>query len=79
MAGDYQTTAFPAQRVHGVFAVAKAPVGTTLNAAMDTTQAGLAEAAADEPQFSSANDKPAPNAHSQVHRTKPHRDDGDDD
>jgi hypothetical protein len=79
MAGDYQTTAFPAQRVHGVFAVAKAPVGTTLNSAMDTTQSGLPEAAADEPQFSSANDKPAANAHSQVHRTKPHRDDGDDD
>ncbi len=76
MVGDYNTASYLAQRVHGVFAVAKAPVGSTLNEAMDTNASGLpAEATADEPQFSSANDKPVSDAHSQVHRTKPHRDD----
>jgi hypothetical protein len=75
MAGDYQTASFPAGKVHGVFSVAKAPVGTTFNQAMETNHAGLTDAAADEPQFSSADDKPVPNAHSQVHRTTPHRDD----
>jgi hypothetical protein len=43
---------------------------------METNQFGLAETP-DAPQFSSANDKPVPNAHSDVpRRTKPHRDDG---
>jgi hypothetical protein len=77
MAGDYMTAAFPANRVHGVFPDATAPVGTTLHEAMDTNQHGITPASADEPQFSSANDKPVPNAHSQVRRTKPHRDDGE--
>jgi hypothetical protein len=77
MAGDYMTAAFPANRVHGVFPDATAPVGTTLHEAMDTNQHGITPASADEAQFSSANDKPVPNAHSQVRRTKPHRDDGE--
>jgi hypothetical protein len=62
-----------------VFATAKAPVGATLNEPMDTNAVGMTAASADEPQFSSANDKPVANAHSDVpRRTKPHRDDGED-
>jgi hypothetical protein len=76
MAGDYMTASYLAQKVHGVFPDATAPVGTTLNESMETNQVAISEAAADEPQFSSANDKPVPNAHSEVHRTTPHRDDG---
>ena len=75
MAGDYQTATFAASKAHGVFAVAKAPTGTTFNQAMDTNASGLPLAPADEPQFSSAKDKPVTNAHSQVRRTKPFRDD----
>ncbi|PYX44039.1 MAG: exo-alpha-sialidase [Acidobacteria bacterium] len=74
MAGDYMTASFPGPRVHGVFSNATAPVGSTLHEAMDTNQFGIAEATADEPQFSSANDKPVADAHSQVHRTKPFKD-----
>jgi hypothetical protein len=76
MVGDYMTTAFPGLKAHGVFANAKVPVGSTLNESMETNQYGLADVAADEPRFSSANDKPVPNAHSDVpKRTKPHRED----
>lgn len=76
MAGDYMTAAFPGQKVHGVFPDATAPAGSTLHQSMDTNQTGLAPAEADGPQFSSANDKQLPNAHSDVpRRTKPHRDD----
>lgn len=78
MLGDYMTVSFPGTRSHGVFATATAPVGSTLNEPMDTNAAGLT-AAAGEVQLSSANDKPVPNAHSDVPpRTKPHRDDGQD-
>lgn len=76
MVGDYMTVALPAAlKTHGVFATATAPVGSALNEPMDTNQMGLPAASPDEPQFSSANDKPVPNAHSQVHRTQPHRED----
>jgi hypothetical protein len=76
MVGDFMTAAYVGQKVHGVFADATAPTGSTLHEAMDTNQHGLTEPAADEPQFSSANDKRVPNAHSDVpRRTKPHRDD----
>lgn len=77
MVGDFMTTSFVDTKAHSVFPTAKAPVGTTLNEAMETNQFGLADVSPDEPQFSSANDKPVPNAHSDVpKRTKPHRDDG---
>jgi hypothetical protein len=77
MAGDYMTATFVGSKVHGVFPDAKAPVGTTLNESMETNQFGLADVSPDEPQFSSANDKPVANAHSDVpRRTTPHRDDG---
>lgn len=75
MAGDFMTAAFPGGKVHGVFPIATAPVGSTFNQAMETNQHGIGDALPEEPQFSSANDKPVPNAHSQVHRTTPHRDD----
>jgi BNR repeat-like domain len=75
MAGDYMTAAYPAQKVHGVFPDATAKVGGTFNESMETNQVGISPAAADGPQFSSANDKPVANAHSEVHRTKPHRED----
>ena len=75
MAGDYMTAAIPVGKVHAVFPSAQAPVGSTFNEAMFTNATGL-EAAADEPQYSSANDKPVPNAHSdRPRRTQPHRDD----
>ncbi len=75
MAGDYLTVSFPSAEARVVFAEAKANVGSALNVPMETNQHHISAAAADEPQFSSANDKPVPNVHSQVHRTKPHRDD----
>jgi len=76
MVGDFMTTSFIGPKAHGVFADATAPVGTTFNESMETNQFGISDAEADGPQFSSANDKPVPNAHSEVHRTTPHRDDG---
>lgn len=76
MAGDYMTAAYLGQKVHGVFPDATAPVGSTLNEPMETNQFGISDAEADAPQFSSANDKPVPNAHSDApRRTTPHRDD----
>jgi len=75
MLGDYNGASYPGTKAHAVFATAKAPVGGTFNEPMDTNAAGLPLDSSDEPLFSSANDKPVSNAHSQVHRTKPHRDD----
>lgn len=77
MAGDYMTTSYPGQRVHGVFATATAPVGSTFNEPMQTNAAGLAGASAGEALLTSAHDRPVRHAHSDVpQRTKPHRDDG---
>lgn len=78
MAGDYLTAAYVAQRVHGVFGAAKAPVGSTLELAMDTNAAGLSAAAEQGAQVSSANDKPVAGVKSQAHRTKPYLDNGRD-
>jgi hypothetical protein len=76
MVGDFMTVSFSGAKGHAVFADAKAPVGTTMNESMETNQFGLPEVAPDEPRFSSANDKPVPNAHSDVpRRAKPHRED----
>ena len=76
MLGDYNGASYPGTKAHAVFATAKAPVGATFNEPMDTNAAGLPLDSSPEPLFSSAHDKPVPNAHSQVRRTKPHRDDG---
>ena len=75
MLGDYNGASYPGTKAHAVFATAKAPVSGTFNEPMDTNAAGLPLYSSDEPLFSSAKDKPVPNAHSQVRRTKPHRDD----
>jgi hypothetical protein len=76
MVGDYITSAYSGSTVHGVFANATAPVGATFNETMNTNQAGLTGAVIDERQFSSANDKAVPNAHSDVPRRKrPFQDD----
>ena len=76
MAGDYQTVAIVGGKAHGVTPLATAPVGSTFNEAMFTNTAGLSDLA-DGPQFSSVNDKPVPNAHSDhPARTTPYREDG---
>jgi hypothetical protein len=75
MVGDYQSGSFASGKVHGAFAEAKAPVGSTFNEAMFTNAAGLAEAGQEEPQYSSKNDKPV--SHSdQLRRTTPYHEDG---
>ena len=77
MVGDYMSLSFPGGKVHGVFAEATAPVGSTLNEAMFTNAVALADAAEEEMLFSSRNDKPVPNAHSDVpRRTSPYHEDG---
>jgi hypothetical protein len=76
MVGDYTSGSFANGKVHGVFAEAKAPVGSTLNEEMFTNAAGLADVAEWEAQYSSENDKPVPNAHSDhPRRTTPYRED----
>ena len=75
MLGDYNGASYPGAKAHAVFATAKAPLGGTFNEPMDTNAAGSPLDSSDEALFTSANDKPVPNAHSQLHRTKPHRDD----
>ena len=76
MAGDYITAEIQGGVVHGIFASAKAPSGSTFNEETFTNTTAVADIAADEPQFSSANDKPVPNAHSdRPKRTTPHRED----
>ena len=77
MVGDYQAASFSSGRIHGVFADASAPVGSTLEEAMFTNAHALADDVSGEPEVSSANDKPVPNAHSdRPRRTVPHREDG---
>jgi hypothetical protein len=76
MAGDYQTVTLIGGKAHGVTPLASVPVGSTLNEAMFTNTTGLSDAE-DGPQFSSANDKPVPNAHSDhPQRTTPYHEDG---
>ena len=74
MAADYQTASYAGSRAHGVFPVAKTPTGTTLNQAMNTNATGLPAAAEEGGNVSSAKDKPVKGVRSQVHRTKPFRD-----
>jgi len=63
MVADYIGVTYSNGNPFGIFAVAKAPTGSTLHEAMYTTKEPL-RAAADEPRFSSANDKPVPGAKS---------------
>lgn len=64
MVGDYMSAATSNGKVHGVFATAKAPVGSTLNEAMETNATGLLDFAEDGITYTSKNDKLVPNAHS---------------
>jgi len=63
MVADYISTSFVNGVAFGVFALAKAKSGSTFSEAMYTTATGLS-AVAFGPTFSSANDKPVPNAKS---------------
>lgn len=62
MVGDYISTSYTTG-AFGVFAKANQKTGATFDEAMYTTTVGLENGATGE-QFSSANDKPVPNAHS---------------
>jgi hypothetical protein len=62
MVGDYISTSYTTA-AFGVFAKANQKVGSTFDEAMNTTMTGLENGATGQ-QFSSANDKPVPNAHS---------------
>jgi hypothetical protein len=63
MVADYIGVSYANGSPFGVFAVAQAPNGTTLNEAMYTTKTPL-PVSYDSPRFSSVNDHPVPNAHS---------------
>ena len=63
MVADYIGVTYTNGDPFGIFAVAKAPNGSILNEAMYTTKEPL-RAAADEPRFSSAGEKPVPGAKS---------------
>jgi hypothetical protein len=76
--GDYTSAVFVNGKVYGVFAVAtrRTGGGATRNEAIFTNAAGLVDAA-EESQYSSKNDKPVPNAHSDhPPRKAPYREDG---
>ena len=63
MVADYIGVAYTNGNPFGVFAGALPPSGTTLNESMYTTRNPL-PVSYDAPRFSSANDRPVPNAHS---------------
>jgi len=63
MVADYIGVSYSNGKPFGVFAVAQAPTGSTLNESMFTTKNPL-PVSYDEPRLSSANDMPVPNAKS---------------
>jgi BNR repeat-like domain len=63
MVADYIGVTYTNGNPRGIFAVAKAPSGSTLNQAMYTTKEPLL-ASPDEPRFSSKGEKPVPGAKS---------------
>jgi hypothetical protein len=63
MLADYLSSSYVNGKPFGVFMVAKAPSGGLFNQAAYTTKQPL-EVAADEPRFSSRDEKRIPNAHS---------------
>jgi hypothetical protein len=73
MVADYIGVSYNNGNPYGVFAVANAPTGSTLNEAMYTTKEPLL-AAGDAPRFSSKADKPIPGAKSD-HEVKFYLDD----
>ena len=65
MVGDYISTSYVNGKGFGVFAKANKNAGSVLDEAMYTPVSGLMLAASEAgPQYSSANDRPVPNAHS---------------
>ena len=64
MVGDYMSATTEGGKVHGVFATAKANVGSKLNESMETNATGLADIAEDGITYTSEHDKPVANAHS---------------
>ena len=63
MVADYIGVTYSNGNPYGIFAVAQALSGTTYNESMYTTKQALA-VDADAPRFSSINDHPVPNSHS---------------
>jgi len=63
MVGDYMSTSFVNGKAYGAFAGATPPNGSTLHENMYTPNVGLLQEGSG-PSFSSANDKPVPNAKS---------------
>jgi len=63
MVADYIGVSYSKGKPFGVFPVAQAPTGTTLNESMFTTKNAL-PVVADEPRLSSATDRPVQNARS---------------
>ena len=64
MVGDYTSATTTAGKIHGVFATAKAPVGSKFSEPMETNATGLADLAEDGITYTSEHDKPVANAHS---------------
>jgi len=75
MVADYLAVAFASGNPYGVFAVAKAPSGSTLNEAMYTTKAPLLPQPGAQ-RFSSKHERPVPNAKG-THVWKSYDDDGE--
>lgn len=69
MVADYLGTSYVNGNPYGVFAVAKAPSAGVFNQEMYTTTTPLV-VAANEPRFSSANDKPIPGVKSDMPKRK---------
>jgi hypothetical protein len=63
MVGDYISTSFVNGKAYSAFAVAVAPNGAVFNESMFTPSGGLSTLA-NADTYSSANDVPVPNAHS---------------
>jgi len=76
MVADYLGVSYANGQPFGVFAVAHAKSGSTFDQAMYTTTSPLA-AAANEPTFSSKNDKPVPGVKSDKPPRKYYDDDGE--
>ena len=73
MVADYISVSYVNGSAFGVFAVAHAPTGEVLDEAMYSNKSPLV-VAEDEPRFSSADEKPVPNAQSD-HEVKRYYDD----
>jgi hypothetical protein len=75
MVADYISVSYTNGNAFPVFAVAKPPVGSTLDEAMYTTKNPLTSSP-DEPRFSSKDEKPIPGAKSDFNRKVYYDDEG---